>query len=264
MDRIPAVQGVGNLIVFIQEMIDIWNAAEGIPCSVAPERGETNAAMVFGFAAHTVELSRAIIALYKVDCEFAALRLIRGAMECAITAAWLAHEPEGTARVLFTGAKDLQTVLTELKSGGRIPEIGRLLKANATDIATFEKDGVREVSISDRFNALVGGGQYYTEYRMASALCHPTHPLAEAYVHQHSEGIKLLPRGDYPSAEQWLGQHACMLVIAQIAYESIQIDQSRLPVLIDHAHRVGIEGTTALKKEFHRSAKGAAGLPPDE
>jgi Family of unknown function (DUF5677) len=267
----PDITGIEPLLDFLREMISSWDSRRGEPSSVGIERGADNTRLIYGFTAHTVDLARAVVALHEAKLGSTALRLIRGAMECAITAAWLAHRPEQTTRLLYSNMLDARTIFQEAKQFGRGHgfNIKQLLKDTEEDIAEMERatPPPAPLSIFDRYYGLEGGPEYYVEYRQTSMWCHPTGALAGEYIQMVPPteagigGLVIAPReGRDETAESYLGQMACMVVIAQVAYESTQVSPTRMHYLKTQAERVGIAGPIAKRETKHD--RDAATQPP--
>lgn len=256
----PEVVGTPALIEFVHEMVASWDLRNGEPCEVGITRGADNARLVYGFAAHSADLGRAVATLYEAGLGYTALRLIRGAIECGVSAAWLALKPIETNRLLYTASMAAQTILAEVKQFGLAgPEIMGMIEENDESLKLLLAEGpLTEVSLQERFIALKGGSRYFVAYRQASALSHPTAYLSEQYFEQVAPSadtptgliIGSGPKNDQ-SVEKWLGQMACTMVIAQVAYESILVSGTRMDYLIEQANRVGIDG----RLEIHRTRR---------
>lgn len=111
----PAFRTAPELTHQLRRVIALFPKIAGQVLQVPTERAEpVNVTLVYAFAAHTVEMARGALALYAAELPFAAVPLMRTAMECAMTAAWLSVAPEQTRSFLYAGAVDRRRALDDM------------------------------------------------------------------------------------------------------------------------------------------------------
>jgi hypothetical protein len=208
-------------------MLDLTDRHADRPWEVPSGSIPFNVFLVHSSSQHALNLSRGILSLYRAGQAWEALPNMRVAMECAVTAAWCAVAPDQTGGVVLQGAKERKQLLkavaqfgidTSEETANMEKMIDRYLP-DQTDAAERFLERTREIT---------GGETFYTSYRAISRLIHPGTELMDYYVEPDDNPANLFkmrllhaPSFEDQAAHSWLGHHACMMVIALRAAESL-------------------------------------------
>lgn len=207
-----------------------WDILRGDRIHAATERPPANLPMVYAYTAHTVELSRAVLDLHRLGRMFAALPIARSALECAMTAAWLAVTPDETASVLHAGAVERRKALKDIKRLGQGDVTAALDEVNQSLDELEGSASQPGHDLKARCDAILGGPDVYVTYRILSGLSHPSALLTDQYLSEAPE-TTLNPYGlafrdairfDSDLETSHLGTVLCMVVTALIALDSTQ------------------------------------------
>jgi hypothetical protein len=234
-----------RMLAYLHRMIELW--AKGAR-SVWRARASTqfvNGPLIYAHAAHVVELSEGVETLYRADQDFAAMPLIRSSMESAMTAAYLLAAPDKTFAFMHPGIESRMRVLRDLNDRGMdVAEAMRQARLSLDNLATYASEETR--TLRGRFEALDGGRDMYTTYRLASELCHPGNVLAEEYTVQtddktHNDfGMGTLRHAKHDNAIAWLGTQIAMLVLAQTAADKMLVKRLHRTQLDNAAKWLGV------------------------
>jgi len=228
----------------LERLIDLWDKHSTREWRVGSERHGVNVTMINAYVAHSVNLSRAVLALHRAGFQFELVSLVRSTMEAAVTASWLAVTPEKTLDFTRHSAGERKRLLQEivdkgLSDGGEgLPQVNELL---AQYVDPIDKEGKW---LANRFRALNGGDHLYTIYRVLCAWDHATNGLADQYTLKSEEseenpyGIVMLNRAQ--DSTDWVGMQAAMVLRAQIAADMILVKRRHKTQLSNFARRFGV------------------------
>jgi len=227
-----------ELLALIKDIIDLIDKHANRPWEVPSGSIPLNLFLVHSSSQHALNLSRGILTLYRANQAWEAIPSMRVAMECALTAAWCAVAPEQTGGVVLQGAKERKQLLKAVAQFGidtaeataEVEDMIDHFLPNRTDAAERFLERTREIT---------GGEAFYTSYRAISRLIHPGTELTDFYIERDDNptnlfGMSLLNDASFDAgdAHSWLGHHACMMVVALRASESL---------LVKPRHRTQIE-----------------------
>jgi hypothetical protein len=172
----------GELI--LRDLLEVWDHLER--ASAVPGQSVDavrHATLVHGLAAHSVQLSRAVLVLMSDGLWVPSYPLVRLILEDAILAEWLESQPGSWRELLRPSAADLIRLVDQIAEHGTLTEGLRRYRAAAE--ANMDELGGR---VSGRFTVerqmmdLAGAGKsLYTDYRILSQYCHAGRSVIDLY-----------------------------------------------------------------------------------
>ncbi|MDH2442379.1 DUF5677 domain-containing protein [Amnibacterium sp. CER49] len=265
----PVFRTAPELTHQLRRVIDLFPKITGRALEIPADRAEpVNLALVYAFAAHTVEMARGALALYAAGLPFAAVPVMRTAMECAMTAAWLSVAPEQTRSFLYAGAVDRRKALNDMAALRLVDVEEALAEARelVTELKADETDAGRLIRL--RMEELAGGAALHVDYRVLSGLSHPSPLMADEWLEQVEQsaaaplglGFRERPGLTPAWTTAGLGILLCMVVHAETALDSILPKPRAQSQLRTLARQLGISDTIRLAED---SAGTTADAPPE-
>jgi hypothetical protein len=209
----PTAQGLSicDYDTAIHEMLDIWRAMRDEGMTAKTEQSQTALIRVSGLTAHIGDLSIAFAILREGSSPIASIGAVRSALECAMTARWIATVPG--AEVAFARESARQFQMATGVEQALIPWPEELSLTSEQTLRLTREARVREVQFKAAFpNA--SGAIAYGDYRRACALTHPSDVLLTAYLHMEDGHAFILPRGRVPLETRWTALMARTLLVA--------------------------------------------------
>lgn len=229
------------------KLIALWDMHSHRSWAVDGSRHGTNVALINGFVAQAVNLSRAVLVLHQAQMDFQAVPLIRATLECAVVSCWLALYPEKTPALVYAHSKKRKTLLTSLIKEGFDGEPGLAETLETMDRLEPDSDPVGG-SLEQQCNALLNGSQIYMMYRTLSAYSHPGNALADEYIDDTPPqdsywGFTMLNAPKYNDGVGMLGINAALLLRAQIAADHVLVKPRHSTQLRQMAKQMGVSPT---------------------
>ncbi|MDQ1548055.1 MAG: hypothetical protein QOH69_2959 [Actinomycetota bacterium] len=239
----------GELVRYIQKLIDVWNLYIDKSWKVAGSDHPAHLPSIYACASQTVLYSQAVLKLYEVGLPLAALPMIRASLECAVTAAWLSVAKDETPALLIDGAKQRKKLLDGIRDNSDV-DVEPAMKETLRLIEQLDgSENQAGAELKTRSDQIVGGAALYVAYRAASSYCHPGNGITEMYVSQREttpgqpNRFALRAEPDFEGDLSWLATQAHMLLIAQIAADSILLKPMHKTQLANAAKKLGVSDT---------------------
>lgn len=237
--------------VMLDELIAAWKRDLRLaPFETARRDGDVVGITVFGLTAHAYHLAEAVLCLYDRGLYAAAVPLVRQALECSLTAAWVEVAGAEAARALMDeqSRNQANTVHEFVKAG--FPEssdAARSLQENAAAFRDSRTPAGR--SFATRCAELEGGTNLYAVYRAASYTSHAGTAVADLYLWESGDGpygvtLDLEPTDE--TRETWLGCLLSVLVVAELALTRLDRTRGHRSRLKQIAREIQVSDKTRL------------------
>ena len=234
-----------ELTQIVRSIVAEWKVDAG-PWDAFADGNPSKALNVFTLNAHTHSLAEGVLALRDAGCYIQTVPLIRQAIECAMTAAWLVLYDHAVLSLTYEGARQRREVFTKLVAQG-VPEAAdrRADAVKVLDELESEGGGAGR-SFEQRCMEIEGGAAMYVTYRVASQYSHGGTSIADIYGVRvprsatNTAGFEVTPRPLFDAADDWFGILATMLVTAGLAWDSLEHHHRHRRSLRTAARRLSI------------------------
>ncbi|WP_139320502.1 DUF5677 domain-containing protein [Saccharomonospora sp. CUA-673] len=227
-----------ELLKLLRSLLDSWQT---LPPKAELCKGKTVAqvATVFGLAAHTHRLATAVDMLWSAGMYIESAPLIRGAMENALTAQFVAQVDDGVYGLLNNYARKRKNLVDEIVKAGYLSSDQLASQLDEWEpVQTPSTDSATKVQ--QLCNDLEpGGSQAYAWYRLLSAWSHAGGAIVDEYAHDDPFQLSITP-DKFPPSTGFLVILGGSVVWAGRAYDMLTRGKGRREELRRAAGKIGI------------------------
>jgi hypothetical protein len=217
---------------------------------------------VHAVARHTLELGDSAITLIESDREFAALTLMRSALECALTSVWLVQSDEAVFGFAAEEYRQRRAISAEMAKA-----VSESLREGATRIAHLDEESVETIAspqaraFQQLCNQFAGGNEAYLHYRIMSGMVHPCVTLTDFYLELDDDAPGGAALGMDPKPighDSWLFLTVASMMWAQRALDHLDSNHTQRSRLRGIAHELQVPETLSLTPEAQQAAAKSA------
>lgn len=226
----------------IKKMLRLWEDRSQSPITVRDGITPATATMIDAFTSHVVALTRAVLLQVDKGLTITIAPQVRLSLECAMTSAWLIVTEGGDEALALAGIKNKRTAINELLQrmdgfDASLSQAESLIK----DLADSESAEGRVFKI--RCDAMEGGDELYSLFRLASGLAHAGILLSDHYAEADETqpyGIIQSRAAELPDPEVWVAIQGVMLLQCLTALNHVNTAFKRTKQLTALAKRFGV------------------------
>jgi hypothetical protein len=274
--RTGSTTGVGpvtdpeGLAAITRSLIEGWSDAPAAGVTFGqkgriPSRGRF--VLIHSFAAHTHRLAAAALDMLDTGLTIEVLPLVRQALECALTAVWLAQNEDAGNAFANEHIRQRRSIRRSLeRSPNPVFANGA---ATLPDVELEDLDSASNAqarNFQQRCEDLAGARDLYLYYRLLSEYIHPSMRLAEQYVlpdqdRNDIESLLLVPNTDVGTVWRWC--LAASVLWAGTAVDYVDVSRRRRSELRAAALAIGTQRDLHLTPEAQqRVSPSAKNRPP--
>lgn len=211
----------------------------------------------FGLTAHVYTLAEGVMSLYDADQQLPAVPLVREAIECAVTAAWVDLAGyAGAHALLYEQTKSRRNALKAYVDLG-MPSQDEVTQLDAELAASLKTNTGTRQNFEQRCREFEGGPWMYALYRAASQVSHATMSVVEMYMGEAGidddapHGLELSLRPAAYSPDAWL--RYLLVAVVQATSPWSRLDKAR-------THRAAMKALNTRLGTRYRQRFTAEGL----
>lgn len=210
----PRLPSDDDLVGLIDSLIVSWDALASVDIRVEDRTTLARFGLAYGLAAHAHRLARVAHPLLTGGRVLEAIPLVRAAYEAALTTVWCVQIQDAPWALANKQIRAHRQLMQTLKQSRDLAKLAASIRDEELILEGGQAIGDDFQSVCDSLEP--GGADAYANYRLMSAMSHPTAFLADFYLAEDNTvkpvGVRLRDAPDQPNATPYLAMLSASLV----------------------------------------------------